>query len=239
MRAGGPKLDSLDNVQYGLHYGVVCQNKDPDKLNRIKVKLPWLDKGDEEQTYWAQLATPMEGKQFGWLTLPDIDDVVVVMFIGGDISQPLILGGVWSKTDNSPEPNEDGKNNFRGYRSRSGHRLVFDDSGKTKVWIADKSTKLMIGVGQFAKDGAGPNTCAIHKPGMSGEGGVSISSVEGKMEITCKAGALKIDAGKNVKINATETIDIKAGSDITLDGQTAKLTSQDNSNYDGSSIEIA
>ena len=74
---------------------------------------------------------------------------------------------------------------------------------------------------------------------MSGEAGVSISSVEGKMEITCKAGALKIDAGKNVKINATETIDIKAGSDIKLDGQTAKLTSQDNSNYDGSSIEIA
>jgi uncharacterized protein involved in type VI secretion and phage assembly len=181
----------------------------------------------------------MEGKQFGWLTLPDIDDVVVVMFIGGDISQPLILGGVWSKTDNSPEPNEDGKNNFRGYRSRSGHRLVFDDSGKTKVWLADKSTKLMLGVGQFAKEGAGPNTCAVHKPGMSGEAGVSISSVEGKMEITCKAGALKIDAGKNVKINATETIDIKAGSDITLDGQTAKLTSQDNSNYDGSSIEIA
>ena len=239
MRAGGPKLDSLDNVQYGLHYGVVCQNKDPDKLNRIKVKLPWLDNGDKEQTYWAQLATPMEGKQFGWYTVPDIDDVVVVMFIGGDISQPLILGGVWSKTDNSPEPNEDGKNNFRGYRSRSGHRLVFDDSGKTKVWLADKSTKLMVGVGQFAKDGAGPNTCAVHKPGMSGEAGVSISSVEGKMEITCKAGALKIDAGKNVKINATETIDIKAGSDIKLDGQTAKLTSQDNSNYDGSQIEIA
>jgi len=26
--------------------------------------------------------TPMEGKKFGWYTMPDIDDVVVVMFIG-------------------------------------------------------------------------------------------------------------------------------------------------------------
>src|SRR5690606_42161681 len=31
---------------------------------------------------------------------------------------PVVLGGVWSTKDNSPEPNEDGKNNFRGYRSR-------------------------------------------------------------------------------------------------------------------------
>ena len=27
----------------------------------------------------------MEGNKFGWYTLPDIDDVVVVMFIAGDI----------------------------------------------------------------------------------------------------------------------------------------------------------
>ena len=67
----------------------------------------------------AQLGTPMNGNKFGWFTMPDIDDAVVVAFIEGDITQPIILGGVWSKPDQSPEPNEDGKNNFRGYRSRA------------------------------------------------------------------------------------------------------------------------
>jgi uncharacterized protein involved in type VI secretion and phage assembly len=239
MRAGGPKLDSLDNLLYGLHYGVVCQNKDPDNLDRVKIRLPWLDGGDTDQTHWAQLLTPMEGKKFGWYTLPDIDDVVVVAFIGGDSAQPVILGGVWSKPDFSPEPNEDGKNNFRGYRSRSGHRLVFDDSDKTKIYVADKSTKLMVGIGNFGKAGAGPNVCAIFKPPMAGEQGVSISSMEGNLEITCKDGALKMDAGKNVKINAKETIDMKAGKDIKMEGSSAKLTSQDNSNYDASTIDIA
>ena len=43
MRTGGPRQDSLDLTQYGLHYGVVCQNKDPENLDRIKVRLPWLD----------------------------------------------------------------------------------------------------------------------------------------------------------------------------------------------------
>jgi uncharacterized protein involved in type VI secretion and phage assembly len=238
MRTGGPRLETLDAVQYGLHYGIVCQNKDPDNLDRIKIRLPWLDEGDVDQTHWAQLLTPMEGNKFGWYSIPDIEDVVVVMFIGGDIQQPVIVGGVWSKPDFSPEPNEDGANNFRGYRSRSGHRMVFDDSPSgTKMWFADKTTKLMVGLGKFAKDGAGPNVCAVWKPPMSGDFGISISSMEGKMEITAKE-KLSIKAA-NIKINAKTTIDMKAGSDVQMDGSSAaKLTSSDNSNYDGQSVDI-
>src|ERR1043165_6357424 len=205
MRSGGPRIESLDNTQYGLHYGIVCQNKDPEKLERIKVRFPWLDGGEEDQSHWAQILTPMEGKKFGWDTQPDIDDVGVVAFIAGDISQPVIIGGIWSKTDNSPEPNEDGKNNFRGYRSRSGHRMVLDDSSKVKVYIADKTTKNMIGVGEFEKNGAGPNVCAVYKPPMSGTLGVSVSTMEGKMELTCKNGKLTVTAEQNIKLNAKTT----------------------------------
>jgi uncharacterized protein involved in type VI secretion and phage assembly len=239
VRAGGPRHDDLDLVQFGLHYGVVCQNTDPDKLDRIKIRLPWLDGGDTDQMHWAQLVTPMAGKEMGWYSLPDVNDVVVVMFIGGDFSQPIVIGGVWSTPDFSPEPNEDGKNNFRGYRSRSGHRLIFDDTDKTKVVFADKTTKNMLGVGNFAKAGAGPNVCAVYKPPMSGDTGVSFSSMEGTLEITCKDGELKIDAQQNIKINAKTTIDVKAGGDIKLDGSSsAKLTSGSPSNYDGSKINI-
>lgn len=240
MRGGGPRIESLDNVQYGLHYGIVCQNKDPDKLERIKVRLPWLDGGDKDQSHWAQLATPMEGKKFGWYVLPDVDDVVVVMFIAGDINHPVILGGVWSKPDHSPEPNEDGKNNFRGYRSRSGHRLILDDSSKVKVVVADKTTKNMIGIGEFDKNGAGPNVCAVFKPPMSGSTGVSFSTMEGKMELTCKDGKLKIEAQKNIKINAKTTIDMKVGADMKMEGSSsAKLTSGSPSNYDAPIKKIA
>ncbi len=239
MRYGGPRIESLDNTQYGLHYAIVCQNKDPDKLERIKVRLPWLDGGDTDQTFWAQLLTPMEGKKFGWYTLPDVDDVVVVMFIAGDISQPVIVGGIWSKPDFSPEPNEDGANNFRGYRSRSGHRLILDDSKKVKVVVADKTTKNMFGLGELDKDGAGPNVCAIYKPPMSGTTGVSFSTMEGKLEITCKDGKLSVTAQQNIKLNAKTTIDVKAGADITMEGgSSAKLTSGTPSNWDAPTKNI-
>jgi uncharacterized protein involved in type VI secretion and phage assembly len=240
MRAGGPRIESLDNLQLGLHYGIVCQNNDPDKLDRVKVRLPWLDGGDTDQTHWAQLLTPMEGNKFGWYTVPDVDDVVVVMFIGGDVSQPVVIGGVWSKADSSPEPNEDGANNFRGYRSRSGHRLILDDSGKTKVVIADKTAKNMFGIGEFDKDGAGPNVCAPFKPPMSGTSGISFSTMEGTMEITCQNGKLLVEAAENIKMNAKTTIDVKAGGDLSMEASSsAKLTSGSPSNLDAPTIEIA
>jgi type VI secretion system (T6SS) baseplate-like injector VgrG len=231
--------DSFVTALYGLHYAVVCDNKDPDNLDRVKVRLPWLDGGDTDQTHWAQLLTPMEGKKFGWYTLPDVDDVVVVMFIGGDVQQPVIIGGVWSKTDNPPEPNEDGKNNFRGYRSRCGHRLVLDDSSKTKVYIADKTGKNVLGVGQFDKDGAGPNVCGVYKPPMSGSTGVSLSTMEGKLELSCPSGELAVKADGDIKISSKTTIDIKAGSDLKVEATTAKITSASPSSYDASKIDIA
>jgi uncharacterized protein involved in type VI secretion and phage assembly len=240
MRAGGPRKDSADNTQFGVHYGIVCQNNDPDGLGRIKIRLPWLDGGDTDQMHWAQLATPMAGDKFGWYTLPDVNDVVVVAFVAGDVTQPVILGGVWSKPDSSPEPNDDGKNNFRGYRSRSGHRLILDDSSKAKVVFVDKTGNNMIGIGELASDGSGPNICAVHKPPMSGDTGVAFSSMEGTLEITCTKGKLTVEAKQDIKINAKEDLAIKAGSDLKMEGSsTTKVTSGSPSDYDSSPINIA
>ena len=239
MRAGGPRRDSLDNVQYGLHYGEVCQNKDDEqKLNRVKVKFAWLDTPDD-QTHWAQLLTPMEGGKYGWYNVPEIGDIVVVAFIHGDISQPVIVGGVWSSKDPSPEPNEDGKNNFRGYRSRSGHRLILDDTAKTKVVVTDKGGTLMVGIGNFAKDGAGPNTCAVFKPPMAGDVGIAFTSKEGNLEITCKDGKLSLTAQDSVKANVTEKIEVTAGSDMAVEGSSAtKLTAGSPTSVDAPTINI-
>jgi uncharacterized protein involved in type VI secretion and phage assembly len=237
MRAGGPRSAISDMTLPGVYYGIVTQNKDPENLDRIKVRLPWLDKGDVDQTFWAQLSTPMEGKNFGWYTLPDIEDAVLVMFMAGDIRQPVIIGGVWSKTDAPPEVNEDGKNNFRGYRSRTGHRMILDDSAKAKVVFADMTAKNMVGVGNFASDGTGQNKCAVYKPGMSGDSGISISTMEGKLEVIA-TGKITFKAGKAVKMNATETMDVKADSELKLDGSSLKMNSGSDSNYVGNSADI-
>ncbi len=237
MKPGGPLAATGDMTLPGVYYGIVTQNKDPENLNRIKVRLPWLDKGDLDQTHWAQLATPMEGDKFGFYTLPDIDDAVLVMFMGGDLRQPVLIGGIWSKTDAPPEVNEDGKNNFRGYRSRCGHRMILDDSRKPKMVFADMTAKNVLGIGNFPEDGVGPNKCAVFKPGMSGDAGISVSTMEGKMEIIA-TGKITIKAGKDVKMNATTTVDVKADSELKLDSTSLKMNSGSSANYVGKPADV-
>lgn len=237
MRAGGPRPAIGDMTMPGIYYGIVTQNKDPENLNRIKVRLPWLDGGDTDQSHWAQLSTPMEGKKYGFYVLPDIEDAVLVMFVGGDIRQPILIGGVWSKVDAPPEVNEDGKNNFRGYRSRAGHRLILDDSTKPKLVVADMTAKNMVGIGNFPENGVGQNKTAVYKPGMSGEMGVAVSTMEGKLEIVA-TGKITFKAGKAVKMNATTTVDIKADSELKLDSTSLKMNSGGAANYVGKPANV-
>jgi uncharacterized protein involved in type VI secretion and phage assembly len=238
VRPQSPR-DPASNTRYGsIVYAVVTQNKDPDNLNRIKVRFPWLDEGSTDQSTWAQLATPMEGNKFGWYTVPDVDDVVTIMFLHADMNHPIVLGGVWSKPDHPPEANEDGKNNFRGYRSRAGHRLILDDTAKTKVVVSDMTTDLMVGVGNWDEAGTGPNKCAVLKPKKAGTTGVSISSMKGNVEVTCKKGKLTIDAGKNIYFDIKQGAEMQSGQDFSADCKVAKLTSGGNSTYVGSQVYV-
>lgn len=223
----------------GVGYGVVTQNQDPEGLGRLRVRLPWLDAGDQEQAHWASWSVPMEGKEFGWYALPDVGDVVCVAFLAGDVRHPVVLGGVWSKADGPPEASVDGKNNFRGYRSRTGHRLIFDDSSKVKVVVADRTATNTFAVGHFAKDGAGPNVCAVFKPARSGDAGVAFSSLQGDVRVACKNGNLAIEAGKSIFVAATTTMVIHAGGALTAEARNVKINSNAEGNYQGSKVEIA
>jgi phage baseplate assembly protein gpV len=238
MRPGGPRSLSGDMTLVGVYYGVVVQNKDDEKkLARIKVKLPWLDNGDTDQTQWAQLATPMAGGEFGWYALPDVGDVVAVMFIAGDIRHPVVLGGVWSKTDTPPEDNANGKDDFRGYRSRSGNRVLLDDSSNSKVVLADKTNKNVVGVGAFAKGGDGPNASAPPKPGGAGGGGVTVSAMDGALKVNCPNGKLTVKA-PTIKLDGKTSIDLKGG-EVSLEGSAQGAVSASGAgNFTGSKVKI-
>jgi hypothetical protein len=156
----------------------------------------------------------------------------------GDLNHPIIMGGIWSKEDKPPEPNEDGKNNFRGYRSRAGARMILDDTKKTKVVFSDMTTDLMIGIGHFEEDGEGPNKCAVFKPGRAGKEGVSISSMKGNIELTCKNGKLTVDAKENIWVDVKEQGQMNAGQDFSSEGKTTKWTAGQTAKYVGNPTYI-
>ena len=240
MSAGGPRVASGDMTLFGVYYAVVTQNQDPDKKCRVKVRLPWLDQGDTDQTYWALISTPMAGNQFGWYTLPEVGDTVAVMFVAGDVRQPVVLGGVWSKSDAPPETGGDGKNDFRGYRSRAGARLVLDDSSNGKVYMADGSDKNAVTVGSFSAGGDGPNTRSV-TPGESVGGpaassGVQLVSEDGSIEISTK-GKLKVDAQK-VQITSKTNVDLLAKGNANFEGGIGNCNGGPALKIEGSSTKI-
>ncbi len=240
MRAGGPRTATGDMTLFGVYYAVVTQNKDEQGKGRVKVNLPWLDNGTTDQTHWALVSVPMAGDKFGWYTLPDVGDVVAVMFIAGDITQPVVLGGVWSKTDKPPEQGGDGKNDFRGYRSRAGGKMVMDDSSKGKVYLQDKTAQNIIVVGSFEKGGSGDNAVAAPTcpaiTGPAGKAGVAIASMEGELQITAK-GKLKINA-QNIEITAKNDLDIKATGKVTVEGAIGNCNGGSATKAEGSSTKI-
>ena len=72
---------------------------------------------------------------------------------------------------------------------------------------------------------------------MSGDFGISISTMDVNMEITAKEKlSFKAD---NIKINAKTTIDMKAGTDLQMEGTSAaKLTASDEHNLDAPKLDI-
>jgi uncharacterized protein involved in type VI secretion and phage assembly len=194
---------------YGVVVGLVTNNQDPEKLGRVKVRFPWL--GDNDESFWARLATPMAGSQSGLYFLPEVDDEVLVVFEHGDLRFPYILGGLWGGKDKPPIDNSNGKNNIRLMRSRSGHTIRLNDAdGKETIEIIDKTQKNKITI-DTAK-----NTISI-----IADKDITLSAPQGK--ITLEAKELELKSSASTKIESNAGIDVKANGTINVKGATINL----------------
>jgi uncharacterized protein involved in type VI secretion and phage assembly len=202
--AFGGFLESRSAPVYGVTIGVVTNNKDPDKLGRVKVKLPWLSDSDESN--WARVVAPMAGKERGLYCLPEVDDEVLVAFEHGDISFPYVLGALWNGKDAPPETNSDGKNDRRVLKSRSGHIIRLDDKdGEEKIEIIDKSGKNSIVI-----------TSKDNKLTITADNDITIASKSGAVKLSGKG--VQIDSQSDVKIEAKTSMDVKATGNMTVKG---------------------
>jgi len=184
------------NRLFGVTLGVVTNNQDPEKLGRVKVKFPWLS--DEDESNWARVLTPMAGDDRGMFFLPEVDDEVLIAFEHGDVRFPFVLGALWNGQDKPPETNEDGQNNVRFIKSRSGHLIRLDDTdGEEKIEIIDNSEKNSIVIS------TSDNSITI-----SADSDITIASNSGKLKLS--GSGIEIDSQGDVKIEASGNLDLKA-----------------------------
>lgn len=125
----------------GLQCGVVTDIDDPAGEFRVRVRLPLVDAG--RAGIWARVATLDAGDERGWVFRPEIDDEVLVGFLDEDPRHPVVLGMLHSSAHRAPIPPDSG-NDLKGYRSRSGIELQFDDGRGTLTLRTPRGNTLVL-----------------------------------------------------------------------------------------------
>lgn len=188
----------------GVVSAIVTNNDDPTKQGRVKVHYPWL--GEDAESSWARVAMPGAGKSYGMVWVPQVGDEVVVAFEQGDLSYPVVLGGLWNGQDEAPLGDglfDDGSVTRSGFVSRKGHMLVFfDDDHDAGIALVTADKKFRVALN--ATDGQ------LH---VAFDGDLLMDG----------SGNVEIKAGGGVKIEAGGSMDLKAGGNTTIKGAKVAL----------------
>lgn len=231
--------DAAQGRIYGVVTGIVADIKDPAGLGRVKLLFPWLAEEKQEtvhieddearaHSYWARMATLMAGKKRGTFVIPEVGDEVLVAFEHGQIDRPVVIGMLWNSEDTPPEQMDaDGKNDIRAIHTRSGHKIVFNDSDdKPSILIADKGGKNRIFIDSKEK-----------KMEIEAEGDLTIT-VGGELKITAKSG-ITIESSVDLNVTAKNNMNLEATSGFTAKGNSkAALESSAQTEVKGTAVSI-
>jgi Rhs element Vgr protein len=192
----GPLAGNLLAASHGLQIGLVTQlGEDPDGEGRILVRLPVIDV--DAEGVWARLSTLDAGDQRGSFFLPEIGDEVLVGFLNGDPRDPVVLGGLHSSAKPPPlEASDD--NHEKGYVSRSGIKLLFNDD-LASIHIETPNGNLIT----LSDD----------------DGGVTISDENGN-QIALSSDGIALTSAADLTLEASGDISIK-GSNVTIEASAA------------------
>ncbi|AFY70351.1 Rhs element Vgr protein [Thalassoporum mexicanum PCC 7367] len=179
----------------GLQIGVAIQlQDDPSQEDRVLVKMPIVDHKSANGV-WARVATLDAGNKRGSFFRPEIGDEVVLGFINDDPRHPVILGMLNSSQKTAPLIAKD-TNHEKGFVTRSGMRVWFDDEKKIMTLETPAGNKVVI-----SDQDKGITLCdQTQNTVVLGDGGISLKSP------------------KDIVIEATGKLILKATQDVSLDG---------------------
>ena len=105
----------------GAWAATVIAVDDPDRLGRVRVAYDAL--GDGIESGWLQIVGA------GMAAVPDRGDRVLVLPLGPDPAQAVVLGALTTTAGASGQVVEGGRVRRAGWKAPGGHRLWFDDVG--------------------------------------------------------------------------------------------------------------
>ncbi|MFZ3491965.1 VgrG-related protein [Streptomyces sp. 5.8] len=221
----GDAEGGLRRIQ-GFVRGKVVDINDPEERGRVRVKLEWL--GEKYETTWAE-TVQLSGSLGHGVVLPEVDDVVAVVFEQGCLDSPLVVGTVDDPIDKVKHTmalvdggrGGKGRTNLRTFASKDGHRLelidkngrgmgatlITGDAGDLKIQLDASKTVISI-------DSKG-------KVEIKGAKGVSVDAGTGPLELSGQSVTIKAD--KDVSVKGV-TVDVNASTQLKAHGAKAEFS---------------
>lgn len=216
-----------------IYTGIVADTKDPDGLDRVKVKLTGFS--EDVEMPWVRVLRPYASNKFGFVFLPEKDDeVVLLQGDGNGLDQLILIGSVYNGKNKPKVTDADGKNNVKEIRTRSGIRITLtDESGKEKIEICTPDDADHVKLDKKA----GQIDIVTTKV-------INIKVPDGTVNVKCKdanvdaSGNIKAKAGKDVKVEGGTNIEIKAGAKCTVKGGASVEVNAPSIKIGGGTVDI-
>jgi phage baseplate assembly protein gpV len=145
---------------------------------------------------------PLTVTRAGWSALPNVGDLVLVTFVGGDLNAPIALGALYSDQAHPPVAKEHEIVYLAPDSDDSSlRRMHFELANGNTFTIKDETLEIVMG----------GTTLTVHK-----DGDIEIKS-GGKVSFESD-GDFSIKASGNVTIEAQSNLSLKGDSSATLEG---------------------
>jgi uncharacterized protein involved in type VI secretion and phage assembly len=215
----------------GVVIGQVSDNRDPDKLGRVRLTFPWLH--DEFVSDWARTVQAGAGKGRGALIVPEVGDEVLVAFEQGSFQRPYVLGGLHNGVDTPPQSDvalidsSSGAIDRRAFVSRTGHALEMLETaaGAQGVKIHTGDGKLTIDLDQKK------TKITVHSDGtvtVEARNGVTVDAGTGSLrlagqDVTIAAKTRVKIQGTTVSVNGSASTEVKGGATCSIQAPMVRI----------------
>ncbi|KKJ93158.1 VgrG-related protein [Micromonospora sp. HK10] len=211
----------------GLVPAVVSDVKDPKKLGRVRLTLPWLD--GTYTTGWARVVQPGAGADRGTVLLPEVGDEVLVGFTGGNLDAAYVLGGLHNGTDAPPKLDTDpvdagtGRIAARALVSRTGHRLELLEagSGPDGILLATGDRKFTV---RLDRTGRRIEIVSDGKVSVQAREGISLDAGTGPLELAGQR--VTVTSKSDVAIEGQGQVSVRGTGGVAVEGATVKVAGQ-------------